>query len=138
MARGPAGTGWRIPMVPFGSVAFPMVVNKGLVGVEDIRGLRTVGAGTKGVTPAIGVKGESPGFAIDIGVNMPRLAPGIVAMVGITPIPAGRRHKYVHPLNDTVANMNVYKMSMKQLNSQHIAGNFQRLGLKLSSIHICM
>lgn len=97
-------------MVPFGSVAFPMVVIKGLEAAEDIRGLRPVCIGTKGVTPAIGVKGESPGLAIEIGVNMPRFAPGIMGMLGTRPIPAGRTHKRVHPLYHTVTNINVYNM----------------------------
>lgn len=77
-------------MVPFGSVACPMGVIRGLEAAEDIRGLRPVCVGTRGVTPAIGVIGESPGFTTEKGVNMPRFAPGIMGMLGTRPIPSGR------------------------------------------------
>lgn len=110
VAKAPPGTGWRIPMVAFGIVAFPMVVIKGLVGVEAIRGLRPVAVGTKGVMPVIGVKGESPGVTMEIGVNMPRFAPGIVGMVGTTPIPTGRTHKQVHPFYERVVYKSVHNM----------------------------
>lgn len=65
-------------MVPFGSVVFPMVGIR--AGLEAIRGLRPVAVGTKGVRPVIGVMDmdESPGVAMDIGVNMERFAPGIM------------------------------------------------------------
>lgn len=74
-------------MVPFGRVAFPTVGIRGLLGVEAIRGLRPVVAVTKGVRPVIGVKGESPGVAMEIGVNMARFVPGIMDMLGIAPRP---------------------------------------------------
>lgn len=80
MARVPAGIGWRIPMVPFGRVAFPMVGIRGLLGVVTIRGLM----------PVIGVKVESPGVAMEIGVNMERFVPGIMDMFGRVPIPSKR------------------------------------------------
>lgn len=83
-------------MVPFGRVALPMVVIKGIVAAEDIRGLSPVCVGTRGVTPAIGVKGESPGVATEIGVNMPRFAPGMMGMLGTRPIPAGHTNGCPH------------------------------------------
>lgn len=71
-------------MAAFGIVAFPMGVIEGLVGVDATRGLRPVAVGTKGVKPDIGVKGESPGVVMGIGVNMPDI-------VGIMPIPTGQK-----------------------------------------------
>lgn len=65
-------------MVPFGSVVFPIVGIRGLVGLEAIRGLRPVAVGTKGLRPDIGVMDESPGVAMDMGVNIERFAPGIM------------------------------------------------------------
>lgn len=74
-------------MVPFGRVVFPMVGIRGLVGVEDIRGFRPVAVGTKGVMPVIGVKVESPGVAMAIGVIMERFVPGLIDMLGTDTIP---------------------------------------------------
>lgn len=74
-------------MVPFGSVVFPIVGIRGLLGVEAIRGLMPVAVGTKGVRPVIGVKVESPGVAMGIGVNMARFVPGIMGMLDTEPIP---------------------------------------------------
>lgn len=70
-------------MVPLGIVAFPMVGIRGLLWVEAIRGLRPVAVGIKGVRPAIG---ESPGVAMEIGVNMDRFVPGLMDMLGRDPI----------------------------------------------------
>ncbi len=81
-------------MVPFGRVAFPTVGIRGLMGVEATRGLRPVAVGTKGVRPVIGAKGESPGVAMDIEVNMARFVPGIMDMLGTAPIP--RTHTHTH------------------------------------------
>lgn len=78
MAKAPAGIGWR--MVPF-----PMDPIIGPEGVGAIRGPVTVG--TKGVRPVIGVIGESPGVAMEIGVNMARFVPGIMDMLGTGAIP---------------------------------------------------
>lgn len=74
-------------MVPFGRVAFPTVGIRGLLGVEAIRGLRPVVAGTIGVRPVIGVRGKSPGVAMVRGVNMVRFVPGIMDMLGTAPRP---------------------------------------------------
>lgn len=74
-------------MVPFGMVAFPTVGIRGLLGLEAIRGLMPVAVGTIGVRPVIGVKGESPGVAIEIGVNRARFVPGIMDMLDRGPIP---------------------------------------------------
>lgn len=74
-------------MVPFGSVALPMVGIMGMEEVEDISGLSPVAVGTKGVRPVIGAKGESPGVAMDMGVNMARFVPGIMDKLVIEPIP---------------------------------------------------
>lgn len=79
MAKAPAGIGVRIPMVPFGRVALPMVGIMGLVGVA-IRGLRPVAVGTKGVRPVIGDIAESPGVDMDRGANRARFDPGIIVM----------------------------------------------------------
>lgn len=79
-----ADIGVRIPMVPLGRVALPMVGIMGLVEVEPIKGLRPVAVGTKGVRPVIGVICESPGVDIERGANMVRFDPGIM---GIPPIP---------------------------------------------------
>lgn len=84
MAKAPAGIGWRNPMVPFGSVAFPRVGIRGLVGVEPIRGLSPVAVGTNGVRVVIGLRGKSPGVAIEIGFNIERFVP---AIMDIEPIP---------------------------------------------------
>lgn len=87
VAEAPAGIGWRIPMVPFGRVVFPMVDIRGLVGVEAIMGLMPVGVGTKGCRPVIAVKGERPGVAMERGVNIAWFVPGILGMLGTGPIP---------------------------------------------------
>lgn len=87
MAKVPAGIGWRIPMVPFDSVAFPTVGIRGLVVVELIRGLSPGAVGTSGVRVVIGARGDSPGVVKEIGANMERFAPGIMEMFGIEPIP---------------------------------------------------
>lgn len=79
-------------MVPFGRVAFPTVGIRGLLGVEAIRGLMPVAVVTKGVRPVIGVKGESPGVAMERGVNMARFVPGIMDMLGTAPIPRTHKH----------------------------------------------
>lgn len=71
-------------MLPFGSVAFPIVGIRGRVLVETMRGLRPVAVGTKGLRP---VMGESPGVAMEIGVNMARFVRGIMDMLGIETIP---------------------------------------------------
>lgn len=84
-AKAPAGTGWSIPMVPFGRVAFPTVGIRGLEEEEAIRGLMPVAVGTKGVRPVIGVKGESPGVAMEIGVNIARFVMGIMGMLAAIP-----------------------------------------------------
>lgn len=76
-------------MEPFGRVAFPTMGIMGLVGVEAIRGLRPVAVGTKWVRPVIGAIGESPGVAMERGVNMARFGPGIMDMLGREPIPRG-------------------------------------------------
>lgn len=74
-------------MVPFGSVAFPTVGIRGLEAVEAIRGLSPVAVGTKVEKPVIGVKGESPGVAMEIGFNMAMFVPGIRDMFGTEAIP---------------------------------------------------
>lgn len=94
VAEAPAGIGWRIPMVPFGRVVFPMVDIRGLVGVEAIMGLMPVGVGTKGCRPVIAVKGERPGVAMERGVNIAWFVPGILGMLGTGPIP--RTHTHTH------------------------------------------
>lgn len=82
-------------MVPFGRVVFPTVGIRGLVGVEAIRGLRPVAVGTNGVRPVIGVKGESPGVAMVIGVIMERFVPDIMDMLGTDMVP--RSHAQTEP-----------------------------------------
>lgn len=74
-------------MVPFGSVPLPIVGIMGLVGAEAINGFSPVAVGCNGVRPAIGVRVESPGFAMERGVNMERFPPGIMGKVDTEPIP---------------------------------------------------
>lgn len=69
----PDGIGCRNPMVPF-----PMEGIRGLEEEGAIKGLRPVAVGTNGARPVIGVKCESPGVAMEIGVNMARFVPGIM------------------------------------------------------------
>lgn len=80
-----ANPAWSIPMVPFGRVALPPVGIRGLGEVEAIRGLMPVAVGTKGVRPIIGVIGESPGVAMETGVNIARFVPDIMDMLEAMP-----------------------------------------------------
>lgn len=80
-------------MVPFGSVAFPNVGNRGCVGAAVVRGLRPVAVGIKVVRPDIGVKPASPAGDMGIGVNMVRFVPGIRDKLGTVPIPT--THQYM-------------------------------------------
>lgn len=76
-----------------------MVDIRGLGGLEAMRGLSPVAVGTKGVRPVIGVKAESPGFAMEMGVNMERFAPGIMV---IDPIPErGTRIQHENTMTHT-------------------------------------
>lgn len=78
-------------MVPFGRVLFPTMGIRGLVGFEAIRGLRPVAVGTNWVKPVIGAIGESPGDAMEMGVNIVRFVPGIMDMLGPETIPRTHR-----------------------------------------------
>lgn len=80
----PASIGWSIPMVPLGSPVFPIGAIRGLVGVEVVSGFSPPGVETIGVRPVIGVKGVSPGDAMERGVNMAKFVPPIM---GTEPIP---------------------------------------------------
>lgn len=82
-------------MVPFGSVAFPTVGNRGCVGAAGIRGLRPVAVVTKVVRPDIGVKVARPAADMGIGVNMVMFFPGIMDMLGTVPIPTTQIHAVV-------------------------------------------
>ena len=87
-------------MEPFGSVAFPMVGIRGLVGVGAIRGFRPVAVGTKGARAVIGVKGESPRVAMEIGVNIARFVPAR-GMLDTEPIPKTRTHTHARTCTNT-------------------------------------
>lgn len=77
-------------MVPFDSAVFPTADIRGLIGVEAVRGFKPIAVGIRGVRPVIGVKDESPGVAMETGVNVERFAPSIM---GMEPMPTTNTHQ---------------------------------------------
>lgn len=94
VARGPAEIGCRIPIAPFGNVALPMAGMRGCEVAAVMRGVMTVAVGAKGVMPGMGARGASPAVGTFIGVNMPKLFPGIMAILGTATKPKMQRHTY--------------------------------------------
>lgn len=85
-------------MVPLGSPVFPTVGIRGLVAAEAISGFIPADVGTIGLRPVIGVKGESPGDAMERGVNMAKFDPPIM---GTEPRPAANHQTFTSNKSNT-------------------------------------
>lgn len=81
-------------MAPFGKVVLPMVGMRGCGVVEVMRGVMPVAFGAKGVRPDMGARGTRPAVDTVIGVNMVRLFPGIMDMLGTVTKPKIKRQTY--------------------------------------------